>query len=396
MQKRKKIKRYNYGRSSRIQLLFARFSRVLLAICILSVAAFIGWSLYEPVYDFVMGLSIEDIEPHSSIASSEEQSNSSSEESSGPIPSSVLNAENNYDNVLYLDIPTILDPELLSAEIASAHLDGITAVALPIKDSGGAVHIPSNHPYASSSVSGEVNEYLVGINTLKSEGFTLIGRINAFDDSAAARQITDENITYLNSGYSWVDTSLANGGTQWLNPYSDKAGDYIKTLSLEAANLGMDAILLESFHFPRGEALETANYGTIATASRDIALAELSGEIETALSEVGATLFVHTYAVDIMYHNNMLYGAGAINAVGEHMWLDLSLIGVVKDQVVDNDPLPVLEQLLAFTSHVDKGNSVAVFSGISPFTALAYDEEEKSGQIELAEQAGFALTSVYY
>ncbi len=379
----RKIKRYNniYSRNTPGKI----FIKTLSVLVLIAVAGGIGWSLYPPIYNMIVGDGTEEPKSSSSESSPQpEQENivvdpdNTLEETTQPaVTQSPVEHQFNLDSIKYLTVETVTNPTALTGVIEDLKSQNITAVNIQIKANGGNVYIPTDIALGQQAIQPEAEEYLKGIETLKSAGFTIVGTIDAFDDNLAAKQITDEAIYYQNSGVPWIDRSVANGGTQWLNPYSPKAGEYITDLAVEAVELGVDVIVYTSFHFPKGEALESANYGAVATTTKSEALGNLGNSAKTAIEAVGGKMYIHVYGVDILYPLSTWYGGEITQVIDENLWLDMSLIGITSSM----DPVITSESILNLAATVNRDSSVVVINNGNIVTGALYT----SSQIEEIE-----------
>lgn len=127
--------------------------------------------------------------------------------------------------------------------ITLAKNNNINAFVVDIKDGFMAYESDIAKEYSISnynSYSNTKEQYLTAINKLKDEGFYVIGRIVAFNDSNFAKDNPDEVIT------------SANGSkTSWVSAYSRLAWEFNVELAKEAINLfGFNEIQYDYVRFP--------------------------------------------------------------------------------------------------------------------------------------------------
>lgn len=312
MARPKKIKRYKkvYRSSS----FGRRASPITIALTIFMVIglAVLGWGLYDPVYDLVMGnysvqtgaenssqSSTPPIEPSSPASSQGSSSATLPQASSGPASSageggssstlpqssaSSANAEASAPalpqqpaaqppskKLAYQTINAVYMPEniLLNASLRTAFLDSladknVNSVLFDIKNAYGVVNYKSSLSTVADAEA--LSPYAIDLAAftaeLEARGLRPVGRIHAFKDPIAAAFLREAMVKYKGSDkMGWLDNSPELGGKPWLNPYSEVAWSYLSEIQHEVSALGVKEIILDSVHFPVGFSLEYADYG---------------------------------------------------------------------------------------------------------------------------------------
>ena len=171
-------------------------------------------------------------------------------------------------NGVYLDAQKLEDLESLQIFIDRIKSKGINAVNIDIKTEDGAV------PY---HVNGNTDSVMMGtgqisvpiediINTLHENELYVSGTIACFKDSLASTTWVSYALQDASEAHMrWQDAD----GSYWLNPYSEDARNYIKSIVEDSAKLGFDEIILSWFFFPSANANAIA-YGNDETSKYTI------------------------------------------------------------------------------------------------------------------------------
>lgn len=143
---------------------------------------------------------------------------------------------------VYLSYADLQDTQACLDTIHSA--DGCNTVLLALKSNAGFFYFDS-----PLSLSPAPNVDLQAVNAmvrkLSAEGYHLIARIPAFIDTAYGLEHMSSSLQ-LSNGALWMDAD----GYYWLNAASDDAQQYLRSLTLELAALGIDEIAYSDFTMP--------------------------------------------------------------------------------------------------------------------------------------------------
>lgn len=331
MFKHQKIKRYKsiYSKKSSRSPLIIAGAAALLAL------AFVGWSIYPSVYDFVMavgkgsesGIVDQQPTPGTDPAAGGSEMQSPEQQPTPPQePAPVAAATKG----VYAPNSIVSDPQKLEEFLKGLRGTGINAVMVDAKDSEGAVLYRSQVAMAleSSAVAPNAFDAKTVVNKITAEGMTPIVKIHAFKDPLAARANRKAAVSYMGSDFSWLDNSPDLGGRPWLNPFSDLARGYIKDIAAELASYGFEQVVVESVQFPTGVGLEKADYGTLADhTARLTALKSFAKEIEEKVAGAGGKAAVYLKGTAILSDNTMIYGGNP---------LDIPLSGSVVEMISTN------------------------------------------------------------
>lgn len=177
-----------------------------------------------------------------------------------------------------------LSPEQLTVDRAVAALEGsdCNAVVIPLKDEMGMILFETATAVAGSMAGSE--ERTAALVQL-TKTCHVIGRISCFCDPVAA-DADPEAMGLMNTdGFLFYDAE----NHRWLDPAKPAARQYLCDLAVDAAELGVDEILLTDFCYPTEGQLEKIAYGESAKSDN---LCNLLRELQTALEPYGTVLSV--------------------------------------------------------------------------------------------------------
>lgn len=221
---------------------------------------FIGWSIYDPVYNFLTG-NIE-VPPISSSADENipSESETSSEEETEPEEP----VEEQKTKAAVISLETASDTAKLDSFIADIKQQGYNSAVVEIKDvDGNVLYKTSNETItALNTVSESAFDLQALCTKLNDNGITPIVKINSFRDNASASAMSDAAVRYKpDTSYIWADDDPKNGGKYWLNPNSQKAQDYILAIIDDAVAMGAKGVILDTVQFPEGYSLDLCSFG---------------------------------------------------------------------------------------------------------------------------------------
>lgn len=219
--KQRKVKRYhNIYRGSVTSSPFFKLGAFAAALAVLIAA---GWFLYEPVYQFVMGIGQEK-EP---VSTAEQPSEPESEsdgflsglfgggeeietESSQSQPETV---EAVQLHGVYMPESILLDSTQRSQFIQTCASNGINAIFFDLKNDKGYLTYQSSLSQAAELGSQSASAVDLSQVTAEMEaaGITPIGRIYAFKDPLAASAKLEAAVHYQGTEWAWLDNSAAMG-----------------------------------------------------------------------------------------------------------------------------------------------------------------------------------------
>lgn len=304
MSRRYKIRRNQKiysGPSRRHRWKIAGFVGILLLVFLL------GWSLYQPIYNFVTGRI-----PAETSSSGSSGEASGSQDPSGPSQSASQSAsasqsqpaEETKTKGVYLPASALTDLTQLESTLADLSNRGFNAVMVDLKDSEGYVTYRSSlDAVAQYSLSAETTWDAAQVTALLEKyGMTPIGRLYAFQDHVAPRTMAGAAVRYMTAdGMLWLDDAKENGGRSWLSPGSQTAWQYIQSLMEEAGSLGFETVVLDGVTFPTtslgiqyayfGGDADTLSHGEVLSSFvQSMETAAQSRSIRLLLSDAGETM----------------------------------------------------------------------------------------------------------
>lgn len=256
-----KVKRhakiYRYNRSRRTG---PRIGWIIFFVLLLAALAFVGYSVAGPVMNFFKELSKppeSDISTSSGTSSVTDSSSESSSSSSEPSPTQ------QGMRAAYLDVSEFDDSQSVQIKLASLKEEGYQAVVVQLKDDMGNVYFDTSYPYAIDAGAVQAENDPAEIAKLISDaGLTPVADLHTLKDHVVPKRFRDTSYTMNNGAWTWYDDDPDQGGQPWLNPYQEKAREYIETLTQELSDAGFKRIIFSSLDFPRDDGV--VEYGDLA------------------------------------------------------------------------------------------------------------------------------------
>ena len=138
-------------------------------------------------------------------------------------------------------------------------------VIVDLKLTGGEVSYISSVAGAEKAILSDAFDLKALSDLCHEKNLMLWGRLSAFTDNAAPRNILNSGVT-VSSGVLFLDANyLLN-----LDPYKKPAADYITALAKEAVSLGVDMILLADVCFPAYGRLSLIDYPAAPTKQQQL------------------------------------------------------------------------------------------------------------------------------
>ncbi len=255
----RKIKRTKslYGSKRRNHIKSA--VKAIVMILVIGGIAFLGYSIGEPVMDF---LKEKAQNPTPSTSSKEEISSSAvssskAEESSSESETSSSNAENVEENkdsgfsAYEIKSESLLNAESLKAEIDQAKQQGYSAVAVVLKSPGGAVNYKTNVELAKKAYLSQSQLSAADIaKEIKDNGLKSVAFVGTLDDNLTPKADKTAGYTFENSQTAWYDNSPEKGGKPWLNPFSETTKSFMTEIANEVCLAGFDKVVCTGVAFP--------------------------------------------------------------------------------------------------------------------------------------------------
>lgn len=141
----------------------------------------------------------------------------------------------------YIDQEMLADPDAVLQAIRE--LDAPCTVMIDLKAKDGSFFYSTGIEGAKLA-ENKVSQVDKIISTLKNRGFTMIARVESFQDSAFA-------LEHLNCGLSIQGGALWVGnGSYWLDPANETVISYLKQIARDLAGKGFKEIVFDHFYFP--------------------------------------------------------------------------------------------------------------------------------------------------
>lgn len=238
------------------------------------VIIFVGWSVAQPVMKFIKG----EIKPRpdttskTSVVSGSVKSN----------PSKATVGSGSALRGIYLPKSFLSDTASLASTAQNAKNAGINLAVVDLKSESGMLNYTSKLPDAVSGglFASGAPDAAAAATAIKNAGLTPAARVCCFLDASTSSIIREAAVLYApNHSSRWRD----NSGNFWLNPYSDRAQQYLIDVSKEAVSLGYKVIILDDVLFP-STGSSNAWYGN-SSVPRD---QQLRNFIANATKQIGA------------------------------------------------------------------------------------------------------------
>lgn len=245
-----------YGKKRNSKKLFNTIIFIVLLLILVSLGFIISMQL---------GIGQKKDEPASSVQSSSAGQAASSKGESSQASSQTEASVADLNNAKYVSVADMLkSKDQLVALLKDYKSKGYTSVVFELKSDDGTINYNTQNSMAKTY--GAISEKTVSLSDLvaaaKDAGVAPIARISTLKDAIAAHVRNANSFTVSGEGSTnWLDASVSKGGKPWLNPYMDNARSYISAIVKEAADAGMETIVLENVNFP----LSNGKIGTIKT-----------------------------------------------------------------------------------------------------------------------------------
>lgn len=288
--------------------------RALCAVLIVGGLAFVGWSAYGPITDYLSGTLAASLHKND-VSSPPTESVAASSETQQPtqpavVPETPKPVSEQEIRAIYLPISMLTNTANLDASLEKLQQAGFNALLFDIKEASGKVTFASKLPLVEQAKAQSDNalDLAAFCAKLKEKNIMPIGRFHAFRDPLAAR-VGEQGIRYMNSDMLWYDNEPESGGKPWLNPYDPDAREYLLGLIQEAAELGVQQIQLDSLHLPLAYMLEYASYGSNATTmTANQALASFVEEAKARVEEQKTEICVYIPGLAALGEQDTYFG----------------------------------------------------------------------------------------
>ena len=211
-----------------------------------------------------------------------------------------------------LDTAVLYDMAALENRLSALAAKGYTGAVFTLKDENGLVLYQSALEDVTGNTAQTAQRYDLPavIAKIKAAGLTPVGRLWAFDDHTAGRKLTDATVKYNYTETNWIHNDKEAGGHTWLNPMSERAQGYILSLLGEAADNGLEVLILEGVQFPTGYSLNLATYAEKGvTVDKSKVLADFTAKAAAAMKARNVSLWTALWLGDLSGESVRLGGS---------------------------------------------------------------------------------------
>ncbi len=273
----------------------------------LGIVFFLSWSLYQPIIDFFSGNMETSRSSGDEVSSRPEQPSSRPEPESQPQHSG--DTQEDALRAIYMPVETLYDGDALDEFLQMMSANNLNCILLELKTPEGYLIYTSSVPGAPI-LEGAISNLPDTVGLLRARGYSVIASIRVFRDAAGSRSDYDKAIHYLDSNLFWLDDSKDNGGKTWLNPCSPRARGYIVDIAVEAARMGVDAVVFSDVRFPGRLGAAYADYGAeVNEDNKADYLSTFVSEALEALDDYGVKVYFSSPAGDSISGDTFPYGA---------------------------------------------------------------------------------------
>ena len=306
-----KVKRY--GRDRRHQRTAATVKTVLM-ILLIAGACVAGWFLYDPISAWLSEKAEERQQRREEQQGQQNQDPTQPGNPEDPENTDDPAAEQTTlpESCAVLDAAVLYDMTALENRLTAMAAEGYTGAVFTLKDADGLVLYQSALEDVTGNTAQTAQRYDLPavIAKIKAAGLTPVGRLWAFDDHIAGRKLTDATVKFNYTETNWIHNDKEAGGHTWLNPVSERAQGYILDLMTEAADNGLEVLILEGVQFPTGYSLELATYAEKGvTVDKSAVLAGFAAKAGTAMKAKGVSLWTALWLGDLSGESVRLGGS---------------------------------------------------------------------------------------
>ena len=400
MKKEFKVMRKKHSYRSGRNVLF----RVIATVVVAAVLFAAGWFLYQPAYNWVMGLTRPQEE---SSSQSEQVAEEPRPQEEPQLPEPLPQNWSEELRAVWIPAEVSVNAAALESYLNSLPAEPVNAVVLELKNQKGSINYQTANEtarLAGAQVPGAFDLAAV-TDMLHQKGYLVLGRLYAFEDCIATAVLEEGKVRYAGTEYAWLDNSAAEGGKAWLNPYAPQAQDYVAQLAAEALDLGVDGLVLDGLQFPTGFSLNLADYGNTNDVARPVVLNQFAERVETLVeAKDGAGCWIYMDAAELVLPEEMgqlgPYGGNAAQVV-ENRSLMVNVrpayFGIGSDMGITLPEKPVANPAATVAAALKglklSGDKAQVMPVLQAYTAsdIASEFNLDYGQAEVEQQIDAAL-----
>lgn len=306
MSKYKKIKKRNiYSKSKSKQ----KWKKITINILFVLLLVAVGFFLTK----FISENFNKQNSSNSQSSSNLDNNSSSSENLPSESSSSSSVTEQKTEQIMNMPLDVALNVEKAKTFISNAKSKGYSSIVVELKDNTGKIYYDSKIQQAIQYKAINSNKIDIEnlISEIKNQDMQAIAKVNAFNDHTAAHYRNDNSYSYRNG--TWYDGDPNGAGRRWLNPYKDKARNYISDIGVEISEKGFNSIIFADVQFPNTLGYETPNQ----TLKKQEILNKFVNELETKITKSNVIIgFDSNSYFDV---NTEKYGGNPKNIVAKNI-----------------------------------------------------------------------------
>jgi hypothetical protein len=180
---------------------------------------------------------------------------------------------------------------------------GLNTLEIDVKDENGQVGFEAGAPALAKKIGAARNYYNARqlIREAHAAGIYVIGRIVCFEDPILSKAEPQHAIR-TTSGGVWTNAS----GLGWTNEYDPFVWNYIKSLSIAAANMGFDEIQYDYVRFPTDGDVSNAVWPHKVKETYDNTVYRFLKKMRAAIKPLGVNISANVFGLSA--HQNLHIG----------------------------------------------------------------------------------------
>lgn len=365
---------------------------------IMAVLVFVGYSICDPVVNFINSwknrdnLTIDDIMPVESQQSEPAETEQSSVLESETTTAVTEPVSNESFYALEFKAGEILTAKELGSAAQKASKQGCTAAVIELKAAGGAFYYQTYSEIAAlseESIKSTMPAQQLAM-TLKSMGITPIARINLLNDNNRYDYPDGTRICsykFASDNSNWLDNRPTNGGKPWLSPFDTDTQEYIRFLADEIYSAGFELVICDGVIFPPFHNSDLNYIGDIVkSADRYKILINSVDIVKKSADEAGGKTALSVSAKDIINGTAEVFKPDELTAdliCVEYYPTDFSGTIVVENSEIDLSTLSEAEKAVTVM------NAVRLKSGSLGIIPVLHGSEPSSEMASALKEDGF-------
>lgn len=349
----RKIKRTKNLYGSRRRNHVKNAVKAIVMILVIGGIAFLGYSIGEPVLNFLREKAQN---PAPSTSSANEKSSgdvsSKAEESSSESETSSTAESNKGDNdfgfsAYEIKSESLLNMESLKAAVDQAKQQGYSAVAVVLKSPGGAVNYNTNVELAKKAYLSQSQLSAADIaKTINESGLKSVAFVGTLNDNLTPKADKTAGYTFENSQTAWYDDSPEKGGKPWLNPFSETTKSFMTEIANEVCLAGFDGVICTGVAFPPFRNTDLNYIGTLVKdPNRYTALLNIADIFKTAAANTSSKVAVEISAKGLIEGTDEIFKPQMLEGFKIAVDYNPAKIGT---KLVDNGSEIILTDLPAY------------------------------------------------